>query len=193
MHPSTVRSSLVLAVLVLIAPSRSAAQALTEDAPILGGTAATARALGIDVVPDRPRFLAELVRVLRPGGRLIVAVPAQDSFLGVATNNQLNLPPHHLTAWSDAALRSIGRLMSVELLQIVHEPVSGVHRRGFLDTWFAFVLNRLAGREPRPVDVGLAQRMVARTARAIGDRIGDLIPDYLLGRGHTVSAVFRRD
>jgi SAM-dependent methyltransferase len=147
----------------------------------------------LEHVQDPRSFLEACVACLKPGGRLIVAVPAQDSFLGVATNNQLNLPPHHLTAWSDAALRSIGRLMSVELLQIVHEPVSGVHRRGFLDTWFAFVLNRLAGREPRPVDVGLAQRMVARTARAIGDRIGDLIPDYLLGRGHTVSAVFRRD
>jgi hypothetical protein len=52
------------ATVTLATASRSSGQGLSEDIPVVGGTAATARALGIDVVPDRPRFLAELVRVI---------------------------------------------------------------------------------------------------------------------------------
>ena len=63
MHVSRARLWLVLAALALV-PRASVAQSLTEDIPVVGGTTATARALGIDVVPDRPRFLAELVRVI---------------------------------------------------------------------------------------------------------------------------------
>src|SRR5439155_4251366 len=53
-----------IAVLVLVLPVAAHAQDVAEEVPIVGGTAATARALGVDVVPDRPRFLAELVRVI---------------------------------------------------------------------------------------------------------------------------------
>jgi hypothetical protein len=55
---------MAMAMVTLTTASRSSAQGLSEDIPVIGGTAATARALGIDVVPDRPRFLAELVRVI---------------------------------------------------------------------------------------------------------------------------------
>jgi len=61
---SRLRVSVVLAAMTLLSPAHGVAQQLTEDVPVVGGTAATARALGIDVVPDRPRFLAELVRVI---------------------------------------------------------------------------------------------------------------------------------
>jgi len=57
-------SLLLCAAVVLLSSARTFAQQLTDDVPILGGTTATARALGIDIVPDRPRFLAELVRVI---------------------------------------------------------------------------------------------------------------------------------
>ena len=42
----------------------AAAVAITEDVPVPGGTAALARALGIDPVPDRSRFLFELTRLI---------------------------------------------------------------------------------------------------------------------------------
>ena len=53
-----------MATVTLATASRSAAQGLSEDIPVVGGTTATVRALGVDVVPDRPRFLGELVRVI---------------------------------------------------------------------------------------------------------------------------------
>ena len=40
------------------------ADTLVEDVPVVGGTAALSRALGIDPVPERARFLTELVHVI---------------------------------------------------------------------------------------------------------------------------------
>src|SRR3954447_22341360 len=40
------------------------AEPLVENVPIAGGTAALSNALGIDPVPERARFVPELVRVI---------------------------------------------------------------------------------------------------------------------------------
>jgi hypothetical protein len=49
---------------LLLASAIPSAAAGTEEIPVPGGTVAMARALGIEPAPDRPRFLAELVRVV---------------------------------------------------------------------------------------------------------------------------------
>ncbi|HMD37445.1 MAG TPA: hypothetical protein VKH42_20865, partial [Vicinamibacterales bacterium] len=48
----------------LLGASAAAQTPSTEDVPVPGGTSGMARALDIKPVPDRPRFLGELVRVL---------------------------------------------------------------------------------------------------------------------------------
>ncbi len=57
----------------------TAAVTVSEDVPVPGGTAAFARALGIDPAPDRGRFLAEISRLIydNPEGHK----PAVDAFL----------------------------------------------------------------------------------------------------------------
>ncbi|HUR35958.1 MAG TPA: hypothetical protein VM032_19280 [Vicinamibacterales bacterium] len=56
---------------VLVCTHDAGAEALVEDVPVVGGTAALSRALGIDPAPERARFIAELVHVIydAPEGR----------------------------------------------------------------------------------------------------------------------------
>ena len=42
-------------------------------------------------------------------------MPSDDSFLALSVNN-LNMPPHHITRWSDQALRNLTKLLNVELV-----------------------------------------------------------------------------
>ena len=72
---------IILAVVVALLHIRAAtaAVATSEDVPLPGGTASLAQALGIDPVPDRGRFVYEVVRLLynAPEGRK----PATELFL----------------------------------------------------------------------------------------------------------------
>src|SRR5687768_14528087 len=56
----------LLSVAMLVAPrlAATAAPGVSEDVPVPGGTAALAKALDIDPVPDRARFAAELARII---------------------------------------------------------------------------------------------------------------------------------
>jgi SAM-dependent methyltransferase len=54
-------------------------------------------------------FVADMVRCLRPGGRLFLAVPRWPSALTEIPNFAPNGPPHHLSWWSSSALQALAQ------------------------------------------------------------------------------------
>ena len=70
---------IIFTVVALLQLRVATAAVVSEDVPLPGGTAALARALSIDPVPDRGRFVYEVVRLLynAPEGRK----PAAEAFL----------------------------------------------------------------------------------------------------------------
>src|SRR5687767_15781720 len=62
----TAAFAVLLSVVMLVAPrlAATAAPGVSEDVPVPGGTAALAKALEVDPVPDRARFAAELARIV---------------------------------------------------------------------------------------------------------------------------------
>lgn len=81
----------------------------------------------LEHVVDPRSFMRACVQALRPGGLLIVAVPAEDSFVGLAKAAWLNMPPHHLSRWTDAALRNLFDSIGVVPELFWHEPVASYH------------------------------------------------------------------
>lgn len=77
----------------------------------------------VEHVPDPDVLLSRLAKVLNPGGRLIVAVPNEDSLLGAMEQNSLNLPPHHVSCWTKTALEAAARLTSLEMEDYAREPL----------------------------------------------------------------------
>lgn len=135
-------------------------------------------------------FLLDCAKALTPGGKVIIAVPSEDSFLSLAENAWLNMPPHHLTRWSDQALKYAVTLAGFQIKEIWHEPVADFHTDWYRYTMINAGLKKLVGST-----VGLeADRFWSRVShrlsnvpfvryvfREIGER------DFSLsGRGHTV-------
>jgi SAM-dependent methyltransferase len=141
----------------------------------------------LEHVPSPASFLRGCVRCLQPGGRLAIAVPALDGFLGTASNHVLNMPPHHVTHWPDETLRKIAQLFGLELRAIRHEPVAEYHRIWARKTVWENRLRSLAGITPRVLDVSFGARAVSKAASLLAARIPPSV-DHL--KGHTVVAVY---
>ena len=78
---------------------------------------------------DNPSlFLQDALKCLKKGGKLIFAVPAEDSFISQQVNFYLNMPPHHVSRWKDSVFTKIAELFGIKKLQVVHEPLLAIHR-----------------------------------------------------------------
>jgi SAM-dependent methyltransferase len=79
------------------------------------------------------------------GGKLVIVVPSWDSFLNFAHESTLNMPPHHLSLWTDNALNNLAsKLSSVENYEVLHENVAFFHRNWYLAERIFFLLRKIA-------------------------------------------------
>jgi len=96
----------------------------------------------IEHVDDPAGFVGNLIRCLRPGGRLFLAVPCWPSALTYIPNFVINGPPHHLTWWSEMALQRLAeaRGLHVESIEkLTPSPASS------LLYWMGLMAPKLTG------------------------------------------------
>ncbi len=142
-----------------------------------------------------PRGMLEaLVRVLRAGGRLFVAVPNNDNWVGDAPPNPLNAPPHHVLRWRAEALRQVPQWTGLVLEELLKEPLAEEHLYAYrrarilraITSWWG-------GRMPR-YGIGVWPVFWRRLATALTevsircDGKGPARP----GTGHSLLAVYRK-
>ena len=73
-------------------------------------------------------FLASLVELLKPGGRLIIGVPNGDGWVA-DSGSVYQWPPHHLTWWGRASLAYLPRFLPLVLEGIEQERLKDAQRR----------------------------------------------------------------
>ena len=87
-------------------------------------------------------FVGDMVRCLRPGGRLFLVVPSWPSALTDIPNFAPNGPPHHLSWWSNPALEALAAQLGliVENVEVLPpSPDSGILY------WMAWLTPKLTG------------------------------------------------
>lgn len=146
----------------------------------------------LEHVTDPRSFIASSVGCLRPGGRMILSTPSVDSFASRVPNFILDMPPHHLTRWSDASFKKLADLFELELVELWHEPLHPVHRQFYAQTVLVDTVMRWMGRKCTVWDDSLWDRFVSLLCR---------LPAYLFARcsgplspprGISVVAVYRK-
>lgn len=134
-------------------------------------------------------FIAGCVEALAPGGTLILAVPDHEGLCGIAQNNILDMPPHHVSHWSSRTLAHVAVQFGLDTVAIEREPVAPVHIEWARRSLIEQRLRRWVGLRPSLLDTRLASRLVGRAAATIARWFP---PDVDKVSGHTVVGCFRK-
>jgi 2-polyprenyl-3-methyl-5-hydroxy-6-metoxy-1,4-benzoquinol methylase len=131
----------------------------------------------LEHIAEPQPFIADCLRVLKPGGRLIYGVPNDESFLKFA-DAPLNGPPHHMGLWTRDSLTALCKLFPLELHSFEIEPLHDVD-------WYQAVMEAryLPGKWQRRLYFRLGgNRLFNRFLKENADHIA----------GHTVVAAFTK-
>lgn len=172
------------------------------DFPVRGETLAQQTDASADAITlfhvmehlnDPAEILADLVRVLRPGGLLAIAVPNNDGFIGRMVHAPLNGPPHHVLRWGGDSLRKIADLHSVTLEKIECEPVWPdqmlIFRRAAYANFFAKLLGA-SGKRYAVTKANVLARKIATALAFARGWLGNSPPKD--AEGHSIVAYFRK-
>ncbi len=138
-------------------------------------------------VSDVKGFIEGKLKCLKVGGKMIIAVPSESSFLSQVTNGILNMPPHHITRWSDEVFEFIAKNYGLSLLSIEHERLQNVHARWYLSTLF-----QNSVMSPRAIDTSIRRKLLSRVSDLIAGIVEPAFTSTMRPHGHTVLAVFQK-
>ena len=86
----------------------------------------------LEHIEDIESFMNSIKELLKEDGKIIFAVPNNQSFIRKTPNHILNLPPHHLLHWNRKSLTFLASHHNLKVNDIFCERVSNVHLRSFL-------------------------------------------------------------
>lgn len=143
----------------------------------------------LEHVPDPDSFIRGCVACLKPGGKLILSVPAHDGFAEKAVNHVLDMPPHHVSHWSKAVMAYLSERYGLDVLDIAHEPVAAYHVNWAKKVKVEDFLRRRLGLSPKLLDVTWPARLIGLVSLVLARLLPLPVRKDL---GHTITAVYRK-
>jgi len=142
----------------------------------------------LEHVSNPYEFIKAQLKSLKRGGLLIISVPSEDSYLKFVCNGILNLPPHHVTRWSDKTLNFIASLFALELIDLHHEMVQQIHKKDYI---FTFIQTMFL--KPKLIDDSFVRKIVSIVSSRAVNLIEKNFYSEFLPFGHTVIAIYRKN
>lgn len=146
----------------------------------------------LEHVSDIHSFIDSAVTCLKPGGYLILAVPSYDSFLKHVVNGVLNLPPHHVSHWSDQSVIEISRIWNLDVIDLHHEHVAGYHKQWQLQTFYSQRLRAMVGVNRRLIDYSFISKIIRRVSSFLANKARNPSLENEFLNGHTVTVVMKK-
>ncbi|MCL0107951.1 class I SAM-dependent methyltransferase [Peptococcaceae bacterium] len=146
----------------------------------------------LEHVSNPKSFIEASLKVLKKRGKMIIAVPNEDSFIKYAVNAIGNMPPHHVTRWKKDVFKFISQKYNLELMDIVCEKLQPYQKQSFISI---FINHLIFGQEKLLVEKRSFTKKVIK--RAITLAIQKLakpfnFKDEFLPDGVAVVAIFRK-
>jgi 2-polyprenyl-3-methyl-5-hydroxy-6-metoxy-1,4-benzoquinol methylase len=140
-------------------------------------------------------FIEASIKCLKPGGILIYSVPSADSFISLIKNFILNMPPHHISCWSDKSLQYVSNIFGLKVIEIHHEQLAKIHRQSYLTQIILKALENTIGYQSNNL---LVDRSWLYKIMCVVSNLGSkwlekgLIDDRTLPNGHSVTCIYQK-
>ncbi len=143
----------------------------------------------LEHIADIHSFLSASVRCLKKDGKLVVAVPNNDSFIKYSRlTNILNMPPHHMGLWDQYSLKKIEDYFDLKFEYVRLEPIQLYHKK-----WYKEIINGLT-------EVALKKLKLTKIfedkapfiLKGMRKLIFIILSIIFSKKGHTVLAVFTK-
>jgi 2-polyprenyl-3-methyl-5-hydroxy-6-metoxy-1,4-benzoquinol methylase len=139
-------------------------------------------------------FIQDALTCLKRHGLLFLSVPSEDSFVALARNNVLNMPPHHVTRWPNNTFHYIADHLNIELIKIQHNELDPIHYN-----WYSSILGQqiiktcLSQPTRKLFNETIADKVTSKIGSTLGTFLNKAITQkMLLPKGHTVSILFKK-
>lgn len=146
----------------------------------------------LEHVSEIHSFIQAQVDCLKPGGTLIIGVPAEDSYIASAFDLILNMPPHHLSRWSDRCLGECARIFNLKLVGIWHDELQPHHYFDYAYTLSLHAIRKQLGIPYKALENGFSSKWLKAPAYVLGKILQHGLHPGNLPSGHTVVAAFQK-
>lgn len=87
----------------------------------------------LEHVKDPLQYIEASLRVLKSGGKLIIAIPCNDSIYTSNLNHVLNLPPHHIGRWRIETMLELEKIFNLKILDYqISSPRESLEKEGYI-------------------------------------------------------------
>jgi 2-polyprenyl-3-methyl-5-hydroxy-6-metoxy-1,4-benzoquinol methylase len=132
------------------------------------------------------------VDCLKPGGMLIIAVPAENSYLNEAFNLSLNLPPHHMSRWSNNTFEKLAEVMNIKLEKLHHLPLQEMHYHDYAFNLSYRAMRNATGLKYKSIDYSLHSRFNHAVSLVLSKILKNGFYKENLPKGHTIIGIFTK-
>ena|ERR1039457_672019 len=147
----------------------------------------------LEHVPEPGSFIDACIACLKPGGILVLSVPSDDSFLSIAENAILNMPPHHLTRWTDKALMWVIEQHGLEQIALEHDTLADIHVEWYSNEIVKAALNKMFRIKPKSLDISFTHRLFNLLCTWLSPSFAKVLTlTSLRPVGHSVTLVARK-
>ncbi|MDI1303871.1 MAG: class I SAM-dependent methyltransferase [bacterium] len=87
-------------------------------------------------------FIEAQINCLKKGGKLVISVPNNDSFIKYSKGGLLNFPPHHMGLWNKRSLTSLVNLFNLKVDKVIFEPLQEYHLDWYVTSVFQNRINK---------------------------------------------------
>ena len=87
-------------------------------------------------------FLKSQIDCLKIGGKLIISVPNNDSFIKLDKGGILNMPPHHMGLWKRRSLKNLTKVFNLKVVNVHYEPLQDYHLDWYVDSFIEKRINK---------------------------------------------------